>query len=108
MSESNGTMNTTVTTAENKKYILRLFVAGDESNSKKAEENLIQLCETYIQGQYEVEIVDVLEDFQVALDNNVMLTPALIVVVPKPIMILGNLSDKEKVLGALGLSGDKS
>ena len=108
MSEPKGTTNTTVATAEGKKYVLRLFVAGDEANSKKARENLTQLCETHLRGQYEIEIVDVLEDFQAALDSNVLLTPALIVVAPEPITIFGSLSDNEKVLGALGLAGDKS
>ena len=83
---------------------MRLFVAGDETNSRKAKENLAQLCEKHVQGQYEVEIMDVLENCQVAIDNNVLLTPALIVVAPRPIMIVGNLGDKEKVLAALGLA----
>jgi len=108
MSKSGENMNAKTATAAGKKCVLRLFVAGDEPNSKKARENLTQLCETHLQGEYEVEIVDVLEDFEAALKSNVLLTPALIVVAPKPTTIFGNLDDTDKVLGALGLAGGKS
>jgi len=91
--------------AEGKKYILRLFIAGDEPNSKQARENLEKLCETHLKGHYKVEIVDVLEDFKAALENDILLTPALLVVAPEPATIFGNLSEKEKVLAALGLTG---
>ncbi|MBL7184790.1 MAG: circadian clock protein KaiB [Phycisphaerae bacterium] len=108
MSKPVESTNAPVATTAGKKYVLRLFVAGDEPNSKKARENLTQLCETHLQGEYEVEIVDVLEDFEAALKSNVLLTPALIVVAPKPTTIFGNLNDTDKVLGALRLSGGKS
>jgi len=91
------------------KYILRLFVAGEEPNSKQARENLMKFCEDHLKGDYKIEIVDVLEDFEAALKNNILLTPALVVVsASPPVTIFGNLSDTEKVLSALGLSGGKS
>jgi len=108
MSKPGESTNARVTTAAGKKYVLRLFVAGDEPNSKKARENLTKLCETHLQGEYEVEIVDVLEDFEAALEGNVLLTPALIVLAPEPARIFGNLNDTDKVLGALGLAGGQS
>ena len=93
----------------NGKYILRLFVAGDKPNSKQARENLTQFCERYLNKRYEIEIVDVLEDFKAALENNVFVTPALIVVAPPPrTTILGNLNNTKKVLAALRLRRDES
>lgn len=87
-------------------YVLRLFVAGEESNSKQAKENLQRLCETYLKGRYQNNIIDVLEDFEAALENNVLITPALILVSPPPkVTIFGNLSDTKKVLAALRLPG---
>jgi circadian clock protein KaiB len=80
----------------NANYHFRLFVAGDEPNSKLARENLTKLCRQHLKGDYELEVVDVLEDFQAALENNVLITPTLVV---------GTLSDTEKVLAALGLNG---
>jgi circadian clock protein KaiB len=87
-------------------YVLRLFVAGEEPNSRQAEENLKRLCETYLKDGYRIEIVDVLEDFQSALENNVLVTPTLILVSPPPkVTIFGNLRDTEKVFAALRLTG---
>jgi circadian clock protein KaiB len=91
--------------ARGETVILRLFVADDEPNSKQARENLARLCQTHLTGRYEIEIVDVLEDFKTALENNVLVTPTLIVAAPRPpVRILGNLSDTGKVLAALRLT----
>ncbi|UCH09805.1 MAG: circadian clock protein KaiB [Fidelibacterota bacterium] len=85
-------------------YILRLFTADDEPNSKQAKENLKRLEETYLKGPHKKEIVDVLKDFQTALDNNVLVTPCLILDSPLPkVTVFGNLSNIEKVLASLRL-----
>ena len=94
--------------AGREKYVLRLFVAGDEPNSKQAQENLARICDTHLRGRSEVEIVDVLEDFQPALDEGVLVTPALILISPPPrATVLGNLTDTQKVLTALRLTEDE-
>ena len=86
-------------------YILRLFTAGDESNSRQARENLERLQETHLKMLHKKEFVDVLEDFQTALENNVLVTPCLILDSPLPkVTVFGNLSDTEKVLAALRLT----
>ncbi|HEY2932673.1 MAG TPA: circadian clock KaiB family protein [Acidobacteriota bacterium] len=85
-------------------YVFRLFVAGNESNSAQARRNLAQLCEEHLKGCYQIEIVDVLEDTATALENNVLVTPTLILLKPRPkVTVLGNLSDTRQVLGALRL-----
>jgi len=63
--------------AQGGKYILRLFVAGEEANSKQAGENLMKICEEHLKGDYKIEFVDVLNDFEAALKSNILLTPAL-------------------------------
>jgi len=91
--------------AQGEIYTLRLFMADDESNSKQALENLKRLQETHLKIAHKKEIIDVLEDFQTALENNVMVTPCLILVSPLPkVTIFGNLSDTERVLAALRLT----
>ncbi len=104
-------MNTTVQTvetatraAQSAMYVLRLFVAGNEPNSMLARANLTTLCETYLQGRYQIETVDVLRDFQTALRDHVLVTPTLKVVAPVQATIFGNLSETAKVLAALQLS----
>jgi circadian clock protein KaiB len=86
-------------------YVLRLFVAGEEANSQQALENLTALCEERLDGCFEIDVVDVLVDFQAALDNSVLVTPTLIVVAPPPpVTVVGTLSDTDKLLSALRLS----
>ena len=93
------------TEAQGETYILRLFMADNESNSRQALENLERLQETHLKMPHKKEIVDVLEDFQTALENNVLVTPCLILDSPLPkVTIFGNLSDTEKVITALRLA----
>jgi len=83
---------------------MTLFVAGDEANSRRAKENLIRLCEEEIEEGYELDVIDVLEDFKAALENHVMVTPTLIVTEPPPgVTILGDLRDTRRLRAALGL-----
>ena len=88
------------------RYVLRLFVAGDGSNSKQALINLRRLCRDHLNGCSTIEIVDVVKDFQAAVRDNILVTPALVLVTPRPrVTILGNLGDSQKVLAALRLAG---
>jgi circadian clock protein KaiB len=83
-------------------YRMRLFVAGNEPNSAIARESLNRICSSYLNGNCQIEIVDVLEDFRPALEENVLVTPALVITEPGPrTVIFGNLADTGKVLAAL-------
>jgi circadian clock protein KaiB len=77
--------------------------------AQKALANLRSLCEEHLNGRCTIETVDVAKDFQAAIRDNILVTPALILVAPRPrVMVLGNLSDLPTVLAALRLSGSKS
>lgn len=85
-------------------YVLRLFMAGNGPNSKQALSNLRQLCQEYLKGRCTIEAIDVVKDFEAAVANDILVTPALILVSPRPsVVVLGNLSDRQKVLLALRL-----
>lgn len=85
-----------------KKYILKLYVTGNTSRSEQAIANLRDICEKELNGQYAMEVIDVLERPQLAEDEKIMATPTLIKELPPPLRrIIGDLSDREKVL--LGL-----
>ena len=72
----------------------------------KALANLRSLCQEHLEGRFTIETVDVVQDFQAAVKDNILVTPALILVAPLPrVTVLGNLSDLPKVLAALRLSG---
>jgi len=84
------------------KYILTLYVTGTSPRTKIAIENLNRICSQELEGRYELEIVDVLENPQRAEDEKILATPTLIKQLPPPLRrVIGDLSDKEKVL--LGL-----
>jgi circadian clock protein KaiB len=82
---------------------LTLYVTGTSPRAKIAIANLQHICEQELKGQYELEIVDVLEHPQRAEDERILATPTLIKELPPPLRrVIGDLSDKEKVL--LGLA----
>ena len=85
-------------------YLLRLFVVGNGPNSRQAISNLRSLCREHLNGRCTIETVDVVKNFATAVRDNILVTPALILVAPLPrVTVLGNLSDQKKVLLALRL-----
>jgi circadian clock protein KaiB len=84
------------------KYILTLYVTGTSPRTQVAIDNLNRICAAELDGRYELEIIDVLEHPQRAEDERILATPTLIKQLPPPLRrVIGDLSDKEKVL--LGL-----
>lgn len=82
-------------------YCLRLYVAGTTPHSTQSLERLKAICEDYLQGRYELEVIDV---YQTELKDNIIAIPTLIKQLPLPIRrIVGDLSDTEKVLMGLNL-----
>ena len=90
-------------------HLFRLFMAGNGPNSKQAMVNLQRICREHLDGRSTIETIDVTKDYEAAVRNNILVTPALVLVAPSPrVVILGNLSDSRKVLAALRLSGSES
>ena len=89
---------------ENEVYLLRLFVTGASPNSTRAITNLKKICETYLKGNYELEIIDVYQQPLIAQSEQVIALPMLIKMSPSPVRrLIGDMSDTEKVLRGLGL-----
>lgn len=83
----------------------RLYIAGQSPNSRLAVANLAALCDTYLAGRCETEIVDVFHHPERALEDSIFLTPQLVILSPLPVQsIIGNLSHAEVLLQALNLS----
>jgi circadian clock protein KaiB len=84
------------------KFKLRLYITGRTTQSQRAIDNLRTLCDTDLQGAYEVEVIDVLEHPTLAEKEKILATPTLVKRLPGPVRkIIGDLSDRAKVL--LGL-----
>jgi circadian clock protein KaiB len=85
--------------------VMRLYVAGRAPNSVKAIANLEAICRQHLKSGYKLEIVDVCEHPRRALTDGILVTPSLTKASPAPASnIIGNLSDTDSVLAALGLS----
>ncbi len=83
--------------------VLRLYVAGDAPNSTQAIVNLEAICREHLTDAYDLEIIDVLEHPQRAMAAGIVVTPTLTKAYPLPTaQIVGNLSDKRRVLLAIG------
>lgn len=86
------------------RYVLTLFITGRSSRAERAIENLRRMCEEELEGCYDLRVVDVLEHPQLAEDERILATPTLIKQLPPPLRrVIGDLSDKEKVLLGLDL-----
>ena len=83
---------------------LRLYVAGKTEKSLTAFSNLKRYCEEHLQGLYSIEIIDLVENPQLAEEDKILATPTLAKILPPPVRkIIGDLSDREKVLIGLDL-----
>ena len=85
-------------------YSLRLYVAGQTPKSVLAFKNLKEICEQHLQGRYDIEIIDLLENPQLARGDQILAVPTLVRRLPEPIKkIIGDLSNTERVLVGLDL-----
>jgi circadian clock protein KaiB len=85
------------------KLHLRIYIVGGSPNSMRALANLKAICDAHLVGRYELEVVDALEDPQRCLKDGMLITPALLKVSPAPqVKLIGDLSDRQQVMLALG------
>lgn len=87
------------------RYVLRLYVTGSTARSTRAIENLRRVCDERLEGRYALEVVDIYQNPQAARDQQVIAAPTLVKLLPVPVRrIIGDLSDRERVLHGLDLS----
>lgn len=89
---------------EDGRYRLRLYVAGQTSKSLAAMSNLRRFCEEHLAGRYEIEVVDLMQNPQLAAGDQILAIPTLVRRLPAPLKrIIGDLSNTEKVLVGLDI-----
>ena len=87
-----------------KTYILKLYVAGNTPNSMRAMKTLRNILQTEFRGVYALKVIDVLKNPQLAEEDKILATPTLAKILPPPVRrIIGDLSDRERVLIGLDL-----
>lgn len=85
-------------------YLLRLYIIGQSKRSKEAVRNLKEILDEYCQGQYSLEVIDLLQNPLMAGYDQILITPTVIKLLPPPIRrVTGDLNDKTKVLIELDL-----
>ena len=86
------------------KYVLKLYVTGVTPRSQAALKNLEKILDEDYKGVYSLKVIDVIKQPQLAEDDKILATPTLIKILPAPVArIIGDLSDREKVLLGLDL-----
>ena len=89
---------------EGESWELRLYVAGQTPKSVAALANLRRICEEHLAGEYTIEVVDLLENPQLAQGDQIVAIPTLVRKLPAPMRkIIGDLSNTERVLVGLDL-----
>jgi len=85
-------------------YILRLYIAGMSPRSVRATTNIKKICEEHLHGRYELEVIDLYQQPQLAAGEQIIAAPTLIKKLPSPLRrIIGDMSNTEHVLVGLDL-----
>lgn len=87
-------------------WTLRLYVAGENQKSRTALSNLQRLCEEYLgEGRYEIEVIDLMRNPQLAKADQILAIPTLVRKLPEPMKrVIGDLSNADRALVALDLN----
>jgi circadian clock protein KaiB len=88
---------------------LRLYVAGQTPKSIQAFENLKKLCDEHLKGKCKIEVIDLVKNPKLAKGDQIFAIPTLVRHLPPPLKkIIGDLSNKEKVLVGLNVKSGES
>ena len=90
--------------AQDDEWVLRLYVAGQTPRSLTAFSNLKKICAEHLRNKYRIDVIDLLENPQLARGDQILAVPTLVRNLPEPMRkIIGDLSNTEKVLVGLDL-----
>jgi circadian clock protein KaiB len=85
-------------------YVLRLFITGHTEKSMRAVRNITHLCEQHLHGAYNLEVIDVYQQPELAAKHQLVAAPTLLKVLPlPPRKMIGDMSDSGRVLAGLGI-----
>jgi len=102
--DSSAAFEQALKTSQNQFYTLRLYVIGTSPQSVSAINNIKNICEEHLQGRYELEVIDLYQQPQLAQGEQIIASPTLIKKLPLPLRrVIGDMSNEERVLVGLDL-----
>ena len=85
-------------------FVFSLFIAGMSPRSRRAVDNITELCERHLAGRYELQVVDVYQQPELAQEEQLVAAPTLVKKLPLPLLrLIGDLSDTDRVLVRLAI-----
>lgn len=91
-----------------KAYVLRLYITGQSSLSSAAVRNLLRCCQERLQGHYDIQVIDICQQPELAREAQIIATPTLVRAHPVPIRkLVGNLANQQQVLAGLGIRDEE-
>jgi len=89
------------------RFVLRLYVTGSTVRAGQAVANVRSLCEEYLPGRYDLEVVDIYQQPGEAAKGQIVAAPTLVKELPFPVKrLIGDLSDRDKVIVGLNLANE--
>ncbi len=87
------------------RYILKLYVTGLTSRSARAIENVRTFCQKHLQGRYDLQVIDIYQQPDLASREQLIAVPTLIKKLPLPLRrLIGDMSDEARILVGLNLT----
>lgn len=87
-----------------KAYVLKLYITGQSSLSSASVRNLLRCCQDHLQGRYDVQVIDICQQPELAREAQIIATPTLVKARPSPMRkFIGNLANQQQILAGLGI-----
>jgi circadian clock protein KaiB len=87
-----------------KSYVLRLYITGQTRLSSASVRNLLRVCRSHLEGRYDIQVIDICQQPELAREAQIIATPTLVKARPIPARrFIGNLSNEKQLLAGLGI-----
>lgn len=105
--EKSAARKTAIKTVNRKQWMFRLYTASKSEKALAAFENLKYLCETYLNGIYSIEVIDLTKNPDLSREDNILAIPTVVRRKPAPVKkVVGDLSDYMKAIAGLDITTD--
>jgi circadian clock protein KaiB len=102
--EARRSLDDAASAGRRQRYVLRLYVAGTTARSARAIANVREMCETHLNGRYDLQVVDIYQQPSLAKGEQIIAAPTLIRKLPLPLRrLIGDMSDNDRLLVGLDL-----